>query len=132
MDHFKAVNDTHGHQRGDEVLRQVGAGLEQLVRREDVAARYGGEEFVVLLPGVDGAGGSAFAERVRLRLRDGVEDVPVTVSVGVACYPDNAVELEGLVGCADAALYEAKRTGRDRVVTSGVQARPSVVVADAG
>lgn len=132
VDHFKAVNDTHGHQRGDEVLRQVGAGLEQLVRREDVAARYGGEEFVVLLPGVDGAGGSAFAERVRLRLRDGVEDVPVTVSVGVACYPDNAVELEGLVGCADAALYEAKRTGRDRVVTSGVQARPSVVVADAG
>lgn len=131
VDHFKAVNDTHGHQRGDEVLRQVGAGLEQLARREDVAARYGGEEFVVLLPGVDGAGATAFAERVRARLRDGVDAVPITVSAGVACYPENAIDLDALVGRADAALYEAKRGGRDRVVTSSVHARPAAV-ADAG
>ena len=128
VDHFKAVNDTHGHQRGDDVLREVGAGLEQITRREDVAARYGGEEFVVLLPGVAGVGGSAFGERVRLRLHDGVETVPITVSVGVACYPENALDLDRLVGCADAALYEAKRSGRNRVVTSKVLARPTVVV----
>ena len=133
VDHFKQVNDTHGHQRGDDVLRQVGVGLEQLARREDVAARYGGEEFVVLLPGVDGVGATAFAERVRLRLADGVEAVPITVSAGVACFPENATDVEGLVGCADAALYEAKRGGRNRVVTSSVQVRPAVVVvAEAG
>ena len=131
VDHFKRVNDTHGHQRGDEVLRQVGVGLEQMARREDVAARYGGEEFVVLLPGVDVAGASAFAERLRLGLRDGVDAVPITVSVGVASYPENAIDVDALVGCADAALYDAKRGGRNRVVTSTAQVRP-VVVAEAG
>ena len=131
VDHFKRVNDTHGHQVGDEVLRQVGAGLERLVRREDVAARYGGEEFVVLLPGVDGEGGAAFAERVRERLRAEVDAVPITVSAGVACYPDNARDVDELVGRADGALYAAKRTGRDRVVRSEAQVGP-VAVADAG
>ncbi|MCB1002685.1 MAG: sensor domain-containing diguanylate cyclase [Acidimicrobiales bacterium] len=131
LDHFKAVNDTHGHQTGDEVLRQVGAGLEQLVRREDVAARYGGEEFVVLLPGVDAAGGVAFAERVRSGLREAVDAVALTVSAGVASYPENALDVDALVGRADAALYAAKRGGRDRVVASDVSTRPAVV-ADAG
>src|SRR5690606_24404020 len=108
VDHFKRVNDTHGHQVGDEVLRQGGGGLERLVRREDVAARYGGEEFVVLLPGVDAEGGRAFGERVRERLRSDVEAVPVTVSAGVASYPENARDVDELVGRADAALYAAK------------------------
>ncbi len=131
VDHFKRVNDTHGHQVGDEVLRQVGGGLERLVRREDVAARYGGEEFVVLLPGVDAEGGRAFGERVRERLRTDVEAVPVTVSAGVASYPENARDVDELVGRADAALYAAKRGGRDRVVLSDVTVRPAAV-AEAG
>jgi len=131
VDHFKAVNDTHGHQAGDEVLRGVGAALAQLVRREDVAARYGGEEFVVLLPGIDTQGAVAFAERVRRGLADRVDTVPVTVSAGVAGYPEHARSVAELVGRADAALYEAKRTGRNRVVTSSHRAVP-VAVPDAG
>lgn len=131
VDHFKVVNDTHGHQVGDQVLRQVGAGLERLVRREDVAARYGGEEFVVLLPGVDGEGGTAFAERVRERLNTEVDAVTITVSAGVACYPDNARDVDELVGRADGALYAAKRSGRNRVVCSEAQVRP-VAVSDVG
>ncbi|HMQ28609.1 MAG TPA: GGDEF domain-containing protein, partial [Acidimicrobiales bacterium] len=124
---FKLVNDTHGHQVGDEVLRQVGAGLERLVRREDVAARYGGEEFVVLLPGVDAEGGRAFGERVRERLHAEVEAATITVSAGVASYPDNALDPAALVGHADAALYAAKRGGRNRVVLSDVSTRPAAV-----
>ena len=127
VDHFKDVNDTHGHQTGDEVLRQVGAVLTRLVRREDLAARYGGEEFVVLLPGIHAPGAVAFAERIRVAMRDEVRAVPISVSAGAACWPDHARDVDELVGRADEALYEAKRAGRDRVVLSTHQAGPVVV-----
>ena len=127
VDHFKEVNDTRGHQTGDEVLREIGAALGQLARREDVAARYGGEEFVVLLPGIDGDGAVAFAERVRVGLHQRVRAARVTVSAGVASHPDNALSVDDLVGRADAALYEAKRRGRDRVECSAARVTPMVV-----
>ena len=131
VDHFKDVNDTHGHQVGDEVLRSIGTSLAGLVRREDVAARYGGEEFVVLLPGIETAGAAVFAERVRVGLAEQVDIVRITVSAGVAGYPDHAQSLAELVGRSDAALYDAKRAGRNRVVTSSHRAVP-VAVAEAG
>jgi diguanylate cyclase (GGDEF)-like protein len=116
IDHFKDVNDTHGHQVGDDVLREVGGILGGLIRHEDVAARFGGEEFVVLLPGIDADGAVATAERLRGAVSTGVRAVPVTMSAGVACYPDHAASIEELIGQADAALYQAKRSGRDRTV----------------
>jgi diguanylate cyclase (GGDEF)-like protein len=116
IDHFKSVNDTHGHQVGDEVLRQVGVILGGLVRHEDVAARFGGEEFVVLLPGIDPDGAFTLAERLRSEVSAGVQAVPITLSAGVACYPDHAMSIDELIGQADAALYQAKRSGRDRSV----------------
>ena len=129
VDHFKVVNDTHGHQVGDDVLRQIGGVLKRLVRREDLAARYGGEEFVVLLPGIDATGALAFAERLRVEVQEQIEAVRITVSAGVACYPDHARNEQDLVGRADAALYEAKGTGRDRVLSSSHLARPVIVPA---
>jgi diguanylate cyclase (GGDEF)-like protein len=122
IDRFKAINDTHGHTVGDEVLRAVGAAIVGAVREDDVPARYGGEEFVVLLrrPSRDVA--IEVAERVReavggLDLEPlGVPAVSVSVGVAVASAPDQPID--ALVGEADAALYRAKRAGRDRVVAA--------------
>ena len=123
VDHFKAVNDRHGHAAGDIVLRHVVAVVRSCTRREDVVCRYGGEEFAVLLPNTQRAGAIAFAERVRVALaatparrRDDVA-VTVTASFGVAdviCAADRA-----LIEAADLALYEAKRAGRNRVAVYG-------------
>ena len=85
----------------------------------DVAARYGGDEFVVLLPGCHRDDAMRVAERVRHGIARAVGEAPVTISAGVATVPDNASDAERLMAAADAALYEAKRTGRDRVSSSG-------------
>jgi diguanylate cyclase (GGDEF)-like protein len=122
-DHFKKVNDTHGHAGGDAVLRALGATLMKAVRTEDVVARYGGEEFVLLVRGVAPDGVVAAAERIRADVQalviehDG-KRIPVTVSVGVAVHEaeKEAESIEALVARADAALYKAKETGRNRVV----------------
>lgn len=122
VDHFKRVNDTHGHPGGDAVLRELGAMLAESVRVEDVVARYGGEEFAVLARGLDEARASQLAER----LRRGVEHLEVpfedevihfTGSFGVAVLTVNRPLADGaaLVGAADAALYLAKQNGRNRV-----------------
>lgn len=131
VDFFKQVNDQYGHQVGDRVLRQIASILGQDLRGSDVLARYGGEEFVLLLPGATMAQGSAIAERLRSNIEhsafvipEGV-DLDVTVSIGLACLepgvdsygPDPAAWLFQQV---DAALYEAKETGRNRVI----QAQP--------
>ena len=114
VDHFKSVNDVHGHQAGDEVLRRVAAALADATRDTDLAARYGGEEFVVLLRGCGRRDALASAEKLRSAavLRDG--PVRVTVSAGVASFPDQAADGPALVEAADAALYEAKHHGRDQ------------------
>lgn len=122
LDGFKSVNDEHGHQVGDDVLREVGHRLRLVARRSDVVGRYGGEEFVVLVPETDAEGAAATAARVREALAeppirlDGRE-IPLDASIGVACFGHGrARDRLGLYAAADAALYAAKRGGKARVV----------------
>ncbi|HEX4853369.1 GGDEF domain-containing protein [Arenimonas sp.] len=116
IDHFKRYNDSHGHPAGDDVLRLVGVALQAALRPGDVAARFGGEEFAVLLPGIGGALAVKVAERIRRDLeRTAWPYEPVTVSIGAA-QATHDEEPAHLVARADAALYRAKREGRNRVV----------------
>ena len=123
IDHFKRVNDTHGHQVGDEVLRGAAAMLTGHVRTGDVVCRYGGEEFLLLLPGMPEAQAVERAERCRRELSErailvGEAEVRVTLSIGVATFPVHGDSGDDLIECADRALYDAKRQGRDRVVVA--------------
>lgn len=118
VDHFKRVNDTHGHQRGDAVLVELAARVASQVRDVDTVARYGGEELVVVLPETDLSGAELAAERIRRAVRDqpfgiGPDAVVVTVSLGVAVHPADGQNATALLRTADEALYEAKRAGRD-------------------
>jgi two-component system cell cycle response regulator len=122
VDHFKDVNDTAGHLAGDSVLRQLGALLEEAVRKVDVVARYGGEEFVAILPGTSVEGGVVFAERLRERVAEQAFDIGgavplhLTVSIGIASFPSARVlTTEDLFARADEALYRAKSGGRNQV-----------------
>jgi diguanylate cyclase (GGDEF)-like protein len=123
LDHFKNINDTLGHPVGDQALASVGAALRSVLRASDFAGRNGGEEFAVLLPdtGIDAA--MTAAEKIRLAIA-GI-DIPgtgleLTASLGVAVYPDHAMNVERLERLADAALYTAKRSGRNRVEIADV------------
>ena len=118
IDHFKDINDEHGHLVGDDVLRQVGAVLQANVKAFDLVARFGGDEFVVLLSGCSTRDSGSVAERVRAAVQREVTAAPVTTSAGVATIPDHALEGERLLTAADAALYAAKDAGRDRTVVS--------------
>jgi diguanylate cyclase (GGDEF)-like protein len=122
IDHFKNLNDTHGHLVGDNVLRQIASALRECGREYDTIARYGGEEFAAVLPGCSSALAVQVAERLRRAVEEGPTDVPVTASAGVATYPYDGVDVEGLLGAADRALYSAKRAGRN-LVFSAEQAR---------
>ena len=122
VDHFKQINDTTGHLAGDAVLRQLGALLEDAVRKVDVVARYGGEEFVVILPETASEGGIIFAERLRERIQSQSWNVTsdravhLTVSIGVATFPSPRVATtEDFFARADEALYRAKSGGRNQV-----------------
>ena len=128
IDHFKQVNDVHGHQVGDEVLVEVARRIRDSTRVPDVVARYGGEEFVVLLPGTDAKGGVVSAERIRaavgeepvpIRSTGGEDSLSVTISAGVATFPRNGKTVAGLLRNADAAMYTAKSRGRNRVIAAG-------------
>lgn len=119
LDHFKAINDTYGHMVGDEVLVHVARRLRALLRESDTIARFGGDEFVILQPVVDAATDAAdLARKVLVALEEPilVEGVShrVATSIGIALYPEHAVEIERLMELADAALYRAKRDGRNR------------------
>ncbi len=121
LDHFKRLNDTHGHNVGDRALRAFAAAVMEVVRPADLACRYGGEEFVLVLPDCDMEEAVIVVERVRARLADLLEGTrlpPFTVSFGVASSAQ-ADSFERVVGLADAALLVAKSSGRDRVVVSG-------------
>jgi diguanylate cyclase (GGDEF)-like protein len=125
IDNFKSVNDTHGHLQGDEVLRLIGTILLEEPRAVDEAARYGGEEFVVALPETGTEGAVEIAERIRVRLAgeeipllDGSGVLKVTASFGTATIPLSAATVRQLFAAADDALYEAKRSGKNRVVTA--------------
>ncbi|HYE79737.1 MAG TPA: diguanylate cyclase [bacterium] len=123
LDHFKQVNDTFGHPQGDVVLRETAHLFKTNLRSIDVAGRYGGEEFVILLPETGAAGGHVVAERLRESVAahrfpriEGGEPLRCTLSIGFASYTgEGPVDLEALIGAADAALYRAKGTGRNRV-----------------
>lgn len=122
VDHFKKYNDDHGHQAGDDVLARVGMVLRDSIRPYDCAARYGGEEFLMILSGVSIGHARECAERIRERVRaEQFEHGPMTVSIGVAEYPSHGDTEKAIIGQADAALYEAKRAGRDRVICAGAK-----------
>ena len=118
LDHFKALNDSFGHQVGDQALASVGAALRSALRDSDFAGRNGGEEFAVLLPDTSLTGALATAEKIRASIEDislaGL-DLVITASIGVSVYPDHAVGSERLERLADSALFVAKRSGRNRV-----------------
>lgn len=128
LDHFKRFNDTYGHDAGDTVLRETAALLIKSVRAEDIVCRFGGEEFVVILPMADLKASQARAERIRSQmseltvLHQGQSLGKITVSVGVSALPDHGSVPKELLELADAALYRAKREGRDRVVVADLRA----------
>lgn len=121
LDHFKMVNDTYGHPVGDLVLAEMGKIIRQCTREwVDIPCRYGGEEFAILLPETDQEGAYYVAERIRQtveRAKPVKDDVAFTISAGVATFPTDAGSAEVLVEKADLALYEAKRSGRNQVIT---------------
>ncbi|HEX4703008.1 MAG TPA: GGDEF domain-containing protein [Pseudonocardiaceae bacterium] len=137
LDHFKRVNDTHGHMAGDHVLRAVAEAVQAEVRDHDIACRWGGEEFVVLLPDLANATElRTIAERVRCRIRTLIVAVPtddgmntiqnLTISIGAVLYPGtHPVPVDELLRIADVELYKAKNLGRDRVEIS--PARPAAI-----
>ncbi|MEE3158907.1 MAG: diguanylate cyclase [Pseudomonadota bacterium] len=123
IDHFKRVNDTYGHQTGDEVIRETARITSQLVRETDFAGRYGGEEFVVLLPGTTLDGAAQFAERLRSTIERQQLDyqgspLTFTISLGVATLADDMAGYQALLERADKALYQSKEGGRNQVTLS--------------
>lgn len=120
IDFFKRLNDTYGHQAGDHVLRKVGDLLMKALREYDIVARYGGEEFSIILPTTPKAKGASIAERLRASVAESKfqhrdRTIPVSVSIGVSSFPEDASSPEGLVSAADKALYRAKEAGRNQV-----------------
>jgi len=122
VDHFKRFNDQFGHQAGDLVLSALGKTIKAACRRNDLACRFGGEEFTVVLGEATADAAMQWAERLlakvrALEVKTGAQSVGrITISAGVAFYPDHGEDVETLLRAADAALYQAKHAGRDRVV----------------
>lgn len=126
IDFFKKVNDTYGHQAGDEVLRSIAQLMQESLRTHDRAVRYGGEEFIIILPKTTGKGAATFAERLRLRIASAllwIKDMSgqdlqmhITVSIGTAIYPGDGMTADHLIASADKAMYAAKHSGRNCVV----------------
>jgi two-component system cell cycle response regulator len=121
IDHFKTINDTHGHLTGDYVLKEMSKRLLGRIRREELLARYGGEEFACVLPETDNAGAMIFGEQIRRLVADEVfeyegDRFPVTISVGVATVEGEGVDTTAFIKMADDNLYRAKREGRNKVI----------------
>lgn len=121
IDHFKSINDTHGHLTGDYVLKEMSKRLLGRIRREELLARYGGEEFATVLPETDNAGAMIFGEQIRRLVADEVfeyegDRFPVTISVGVATVEGEDVDTTAFIKMADDNLYRAKREGRNKVI----------------
>ena len=125
IDRFKVVNDTYGHDAGDEILKEFAARLRATVRGADLACRYGGEEFVVVMPDTTAEMAANIAERLRMSiegkpfvLRSSGQEINITASLGISCNSPNVETPEQLLKEADNALYDAKRAGRNRVVAA--------------
>ncbi|MBN93669.1 MAG: hypothetical protein CL928_06275 [Deltaproteobacteria bacterium] len=130
LDHFKSINDTHGHLCGDAVLAAVGQRIRDILRNSDTKCRYGGEEFMVLLPDTPRPGALHVAESLRAQLAEvdvtwNGEKVPVTASVGLAMAMEKEVDPMPLIGRADAALYRAKHGGRNQVCETEIPEPPA-------
>lgn len=138
LDKFKPVNDRHGHETGDWLLKQVAARMQGTLRDTDTVARVGGDEFVVLLPGVSSPeSAAAVAEKLRLALeqpylRDGNLQLNISSSIGVAFYPDHASSGGELLRFGDEAMYQAKKTGRNTVVVFEASPHAELLAAQAG
>ncbi len=122
LDHFKNFNDTNGHPAGDVLLRGLGDILRENIREVDILARYGGEEFIIICPETDKRGALTLAGRLREKVAEAIftggEKQPlgkITISLGIATFPEDKKDLEGLIQAADQALYRAKEGGRDRI-----------------
>lgn len=115
VDNFKTINDRFGHQQGDKVLARVARILKQNLRTMDVAGRYGGEEFIVAFPDTDPVTAQDIAERIRVRIESTFEDEGITISMGMASYPDVEGHCQCLIKSADQALYQAKREGKNQL-----------------
>ena len=138
LDHFKTFNDTYGHDAGDAVLRETAAALARGIRAEDFVCRFGGEEFVVILPTASLEAACARAERLRLKMKEltvlhqGRSMGMLTVSIGVAVFPEHGVSPKELMAAADAALYEAKHHGRDQVSVAALKGAEEPAAPGAG
>jgi diguanylate cyclase (GGDEF)-like protein len=132
IDHFKLLNDNHGHVVGDAVLRQIARALELCGREYDTIARYGGEEFAAVLPGCSSGLALQVAERLRQAVEEAPTDVKVTASAGVATYPYDGIDVAGLLSAADRALYASKRGGRNQVHSAEQARKAEVRISAAG
>lgn len=136
LDHFKALNDTHGHAAGDRALRLFADALRTSLRPDDLAGRLGGEEFAIVLPGCSLEAAQAVVERIRDQLASMIKSArgpAFTASFGVASFPADGADFDSVCAAADGALYEAKRLGRNRAVTAGRRSeRTRVVLAPVG
>ncbi|MBD3271842.1 MAG: diguanylate cyclase [Elusimicrobia bacterium] len=126
IDDFKMINDTHGHQAGDVVLKGISVLLRNFVRETDVVARYGGEEFVIILPETDIPGAVAFAERLMESIRNHTftyqdKNLNVTMSIGISSNQNTEISKETLINEADTCLYKAKNEGKNRIKASSWQ-----------
>jgi diguanylate cyclase (GGDEF)-like protein len=122
LDHFKRVNDTYGHEAGDEVLKTLASTLAEQCRRGDFACRYGGEEFVIVMPNINTDTAYERAENIReylnsLHVPYGHYNLTITISMGIACYPSNGDTREAILRAADQAMYGAKEAGRDHILS---------------
>jgi diguanylate cyclase (GGDEF)-like protein len=115
IDHFKLINDSLGHEVGDQALREVAHCLASQARPFDLAARYGGEEFAIILPACDESDALRIAERLRISVSEISAPTPLTISAGVATFPADGLDAASLMRAADDALYQSKRAGRNRV-----------------
>jgi diguanylate cyclase (GGDEF)-like protein len=121
IDHFKSINDAHGHAAGDRVLQQLSQCLRDTARKEDSVCRWGGEEFLMICPSAGIQECSRFAERLRklveqIRIQVEGQAIQITISAGVSSWTPDSKHVEQLLGQADVALYEAKNSGRNRIV----------------
>jgi diguanylate cyclase (GGDEF)-like protein len=134
VDFFKEINDNYGHLEGDNTLKLLAVAIKEAVRKDDIAIRYAGDEFTVILPGTDKDSGFGVAEAIRkkvlemtLRIKGSDKNLKLSISLGIACFPDDGRSPEELIDAADKALYVSKKGGRNKVSIAGAKEEKSLV-----